>query len=386
MLFLHKKYDKKKAMIRVSISGDFKAISPEKIVVSEELQAFFKNNAINVINFEAPVMTDSPAIEKSGPSLFQSENSPSFLESLGFNLVSLANNHTLDYGVDALYNTIESFQEAQTMGAGNWADAYKMKIFTVGDRKIGFMGLTHCEFGTLTDQWDRKNNIGCAWVNHNCVDELIVNCKQEVDALIVFVHAGVEYVDFPLPEWRDRYRQLIKDGADAVLASHPHVPQGWEEYDGKPVFYSLGNFCFQKENDIYPPYWNNSLCVLLEFDSNMNLSYRVNNIKYDAFKIDFCNDEEINEHIKTCLSYLSDDSFYLSEVNKAVIRLLPHYYNLFKLGTNSIKCDGSFKSFLRFVKRTLFCKEEPSQLINILRCESHRWCFQRALKNVHHLT
>lgn len=48
------------------------------------------------------------------------------------------------------------------------------------------------------------------------------------DYLIVFNHGGVEYMDVPLPEWRDVYRLWIEMGADAVIASHPHVPQGYE--------------------------------------------------------------------------------------------------------------------------------------------------------------
>jgi poly-gamma-glutamate synthesis protein (capsule biosynthesis protein) len=373
-------------MIRISIFGDFRSICPEKIAISYELQSFLRNNNINAVNFEAPIDNNSFPITKSGPIISQSIKSPSYLEEWGFNLISLANNHMMDYGVDALNKTIKSFKKALTVGAGDWENAYKMSIFNVGNKKIGFIGLTHCEFGTLTDKWDKKNTVGCAWINHECVDDLIVKYKQEVDILIVFAHAGVELLDIPLPEWRDRYKYLIKKRADVIVASHPHVPQGWEEYMGKPIFYSLGNFCFQKETEVsLPPYWNNSLCVLLELDDNMNLSYKALNVKYDSFKIGFCDDEEIIDYIKNCLYYISDESIYMPRINKSLIELLPLYYNLFGLNYKSIKYDKNIKNIIRVIYRTLFSKEDSSHIINNLRCESHRWGIQRALKTLYNL-
>ncbi len=133
------------------------------------------------------------------------------------------------------------------------------------------------------------------------------------------------------------------------------------------------------------PYWNDSLCVLLEFDENMNLSYQVKNIRYNSLKIDFCNDSEIRKHVEDCLSYLSDDALYMSKVNQAVIELMSLYDSLFKMGNNAVKCDRSIKSFFRFFKRSLFHKEEPEHLLNILRCESHRWGVQRAMKILYDL-
>lgn len=374
-------------MIRIAIAGDFRALHPEKIIISQPLQSFLKSNHINAINFEAPVAGNHPGIKKSGPLISQSTQAPSFLESAGFNLISLANNHMMDFGSKAMYETISYFKSAKVTGAGDWENAYKMKVIVVDNKKIGFLALTHYEFGTLADVWDKNNTDGCAWINSELVDDLIIQYKKEVDVLIILAHGGVEYLDFPIPEWRNRYKQLIARGADAVIASHPHVPQGWEEHMGKPIFYSLGNWCFQKEDgDEIPPYWNNGLIALLELDDDLRISYSVKSVKYENSTIDFDESKDMKIHLDKCVEYLADDEMYMSKVNEAVIDLLPMYNVVLKMGTNAVRCDGTIKSFFRFFKRSLFHKEEPEHFANLVRCESHRWSIQRALKLLNNLT
>ena len=95
--------------------------------------------------------------------------------------------------------------------------------------------------------------------------------------LIVQVHAGVELLDVPIPEWRAKYRQLIDLGADVVIAHHPHVMQGIEEYKGKLICYSLGNFYFD-----YPsnhPQWNTGAMLTLDFQHKQRVGYDFQVIK-----------------------------------------------------------------------------------------------------------
>ena len=77
-----------------------------------------------------------------------------------------------------------------------------------------------------------------------------MNLKKEVDFIIFFAHAGLEHYDVPLVEWRERYKRLCDLGVEAVIATHPHVPQGYEKYNNKYIFYSLGNFNFPKSHTI----------------------------------------------------------------------------------------------------------------------------------------
>jgi poly-gamma-glutamate synthesis protein (capsule biosynthesis protein) len=64
-------------------------------------------------------------------------------------------------------------------------------------------------------------------------------------------HAGLEYIPFPPPYVQRAFRSIIEAGADCVVAHHPHVPQGIELYQGRPIAYSLGNFLFYQPTDLY---------------------------------------------------------------------------------------------------------------------------------------
>ena len=111
-------------------------------------------------------------------------------------------------------------------------------------------------------------------------------------------HAGVENINIPIPEWRDIYKSFVDFGADVIIGTHPHVPQGWETYNDKPIFYSLGNFCFQKKNVNVQSYWYDSLCVILTLDDNLKLNYDVKNISYRNNLISIEDDPKIIRHSK----------------------------------------------------------------------------------------
>ena len=107
-------------------------------------------------------------------------------------------------------------------------------------------------------------------MSHPAVDEIIVDTKRECDFIFIYVHAGYENESYPLPELRTLYRHFINMGADGVFASHPHVPQPWENYKNKIIAYSLGNFCFDNpsvNNDLW--YW--SLVMSLEIKNDGSL-------------------------------------------------------------------------------------------------------------------
>ena len=86
----------------------------------------------------------------------------------------------------------------------------------------------------------------CAQLTNIALDDLFGAKNQVISEKDL--HDGIEYIDIPLPEQRERYRDFVDYGADGVFVHHPHVPQGWEVYKGRPIFYSLGNFFFNSKN------------------------------------------------------------------------------------------------------------------------------------------
>ncbi|MCD8288801.1 MAG: CapA family protein [Prevotella sp.] len=363
-------------MAKITVWGDFKVDEPQNLRIADDLQSLLNGSDVNVVNFEAPVKSSGKAIRKSGPNIFQSPDAPHWIQDHGFNVASLANNHIMDFGHHGLEETKKRFDKTFIIGAGSWSEAYKMKIITTSDGlRIGIVAATHREFGTLTDKIDGE---GAAWCMHPDFERLILMRKENnVDFLVGINHGGIEYLNYPLPEWRETYKKWIDLGADIVLASHPHVPQGQEYYKGKLICYSLGNFCFQNPKSV-KPYWNDSLCCVVDVDPNCKGQYSASmiKIKYDVSNhyISRNSDPVMEDHLRTINEALTDESRYLEEVNKFVLKSLSKY-------KGSLARSGfiSLASPVDLAKGMVECfKKEHAY--NTINCESHRWLFSRALK------
>lgn len=364
-------------MITINIVGDFFSPFLSGLHFGEELQELLGEADFNVVNFEGPVYVPSASpIKKSGPNISQDVKAPDFLKRHNFKVFSLANNHSMDYAEKALDATMTSLSDETVVGAGSWDEAYQVKVVTVKGRKIGFLAITQYEFGILDDITFCKNRKGSAWMGHPCIDELIASSKQICDYLILLPHAGLEYFTQPLPELRTLYRHFIDMGADAVIAGHPHVPQPWESYKGKPIAYSLGNFCFDEECD--KPLWKYGLVANLQLNEGqvmMNLSV----VHFDAKKrtVEASHDTAVYKLLENNRKILDDEQVYMDAVNGHCLSMQPYYDMLLEMGGYS---HLSFRHCLGYLKRWLFGKlpqSSTSHFINCVRCEPHRWVLSR---------
>ena len=363
----------------VNFFGDFMAKDFTPSVIDRDLRQIIDSAKFNVINFEAPIHSPSKPILKSGPSHSQWEYGPRWLEDNGFNVILLANNHIMDYGADGLLKTINAFKGAECLGAGIWKDAYKPTIIEYNDVKIAFLSCTHCEFGVLTDEYDHRDiaKFGSAWINHPTIDKIIVETKAKVDYLILLPHAGVEEVSQPLPEWRDRYKTFVDLGADAVIATHPHIIQSFEIYKEKPIYYSLGNFYFPKKKQ-KPDYWYKSLCVTMTVFHD-GIRFHHTQICFGKENITLCNRLVDNKELEELNSVLNDNDEYMDFINVMACDYLKRYNALFYgsgyapwITKEVIKQPRMFLS--RLVNGNI------THVMNNMRCESHRWTIIRALK------
>lgn len=178
------------------------------------------------------------------------------LKYAGFNMLSLANNHILDYYQEGLFDTIDILKEngIAFSGAGNnLEEARKPAIIEKNGLKIGLLSYT--DFADIVYAGDPRisfaageNKAGVAPNKYEYIKEDIANIRSEVDILMVSLHWGVEESFEILPEQVELAHDLIDSGVDVILGHHPHQFQGMEVYKGKPIFYSLGNFIFD-QND-----------------------------------------------------------------------------------------------------------------------------------------
>jgi poly-gamma-glutamate synthesis protein (capsule biosynthesis protein) len=363
-------------MVTLTFFGDFVCQAPLNVSFTERFSDWAKAD-IEVCNFEAPVKTDASPAPKSGPSLCQSEESPQFLERMGFNVILLANNHIMDYGEKGLQKTISSFKDSYVIGAGRTSLVYEPLIIERGGVKVGLISLVQHEFGIVDDL--KKDAKGTAWINHPIVPTMVKNAKEQCDVLIVLPHAGFENIDAPLPEWRDAYKALIDQGADIVIASHPHVPQGWEEYKGKRIYYSLGNFCFDKKigNNSY---WTKSLSVKVTITEERRLEFSHQNIIFNEGMIDVDDSEETQRHNEYLQELLQDSSKYEEYIDAELSKFWESYKLYLLRGLGGFSFKGSFNTLLHSAYGVLKGEDVP-MLINNFQCETHSWAIQRILRN-----
>ena len=201
---------------------------------------------ILMINQEFPFSTRGTAMEDKQYTFRADPRYVQILKDMGVDIVTLANNHTLDFGSDALLDTLSTLEEAGLpyVGAGeNLERAARMISIEKGGRKIGFLGASRVI--PVTGWYAGKDRPGLfATYDPAQMLEQIAQAKETCDYVVAYVHWGVEYADTPEEYQRQMAQKYIDAGADLVVGSHPHVLQGIEFYKGKPILYSLGNFLF----------------------------------------------------------------------------------------------------------------------------------------------
>lgn len=166
------------------------------------------------------------------------------LSEAGLRVVSLANNHSLDYGKAALAETVERLLAANVVPVGGGrtlAEARALRIVRVRDVRIGFLAFLGL-FPSVVPL--RAGEPGVDMADLPRLRRDVAAARRKVDLLIVSMHAGVEQARTPSSRQREIARAAIDAGADLVLGHHPHVVQPLERYRGKIIAYSLGNFVF----------------------------------------------------------------------------------------------------------------------------------------------
>ena len=170
----------------------------------------------------------------------------SILQEIGPDIVTVANNHALDYGTDALLDTCDTLDSAGILhvGAGkNLEEAKQPQIIEKNGKKIGFLGASRV---FPTGGWAAGSShpgMFSAYDTASVVQE-IQKVKKECDYLVVYVHWGIERNTQPEAYQREMGHQYIDAGADLVIGHHSHRMNPIEAYKGKYICYSLGNFSF----------------------------------------------------------------------------------------------------------------------------------------------
>ncbi len=206
-------------------------------------------------------------------------DSPRFLKKY-FSAVSLANNHSGDFGPAGLVELLRILDDVgiPSFGAGRTlADARRPLVLERGGFKVALLGSNGFRALTTAATADRA---GSAPLEEEQVLEDIRAARARADAVVPFVHWGPENTPQPRPAQVRLARKMVDAGAAAVIGAHPHVTQTVETIRGVPIVYSLGNFVF----DYFPgdpPEWTGWV-VKLTFRPGQPVDLTMHSVKLDA--------------------------------------------------------------------------------------------------------
>ncbi|MDP7114477.1 MAG: CapA family protein [Myxococcota bacterium] len=199
-------------------------------------------------NLEAPITThDVKYVASKKWSYRQDPKALPALQGAGFDVLALANNHVLDYGPEGFVETLDHFESAgiRAVGGGrSEEEARRGLIIELDGITVGLLAFMENYGSYEKDGWFAKGDRpGCAMMDLELMQADIERLRGQVDVLIVHCHFGRNYKP-PTRLQHRMARAIIDMGADVVNGHHPHVAQGIEIYEGKPILYSLGNFTF----------------------------------------------------------------------------------------------------------------------------------------------
>ena len=214
------------------------------------LSSFLLNEMLSadmtVINEEFPFSTRGTPMEDKQFTFRVNPSYVNIFKESGVDMASLANNHALDYGTDALTDSFTTLDKAGIFysGAGNSRErASKPYITKWNNKSIGVLSASRVIPVADWNIDNRSPGLLCTYDSTALVNS-IKAAKKQCDFVAVYVHWGVERENMPQEYQQELAKAYINAGADLVIGSHPHVPQGVEYYNGKPIIYSLGNYIF----------------------------------------------------------------------------------------------------------------------------------------------
>jgi len=357
--------------MKILIAGDF-VVTKDYLIdnINQEVVDMFQSSDYNIVNLEAPITTSQSKIVKTGPHLkADKESTLSVLKTLNIDLVTLANNHVLDYDEQGVLDTLEFCEENSiaTVGAGNNIKE-ALQVFYLDTPKgvIGIINIAENEWASATETTAGANGMDLI----NDVKQ-IQEAKTKADFVFVIVHGGHEYYNLPSPRIQKQYRFYAEQGADMIIGHHTHCISGYEEHNGVPIYYSLGNFLFTNES-IHED-WYKGLVLEIKIKDSKIESYLHPITQYKKnFKLELLKATEKDKILNRVLDY--------NNIIKDDIKLKESWRSFIEKRTKSYLMNWSPLAFinnyyiragLNKLNLSFLNKRGLSRYLNYMRCEAH---------------
>ncbi len=365
--------------LRIGFTGDF---CPWKRIgqahangdwkpLFNEVQPFFKENDFNVIDLECPLTRSEIMIPKTGPHIKSDPATAEILRYLNCQHVTTANNHFKDYswkGMQDSYKALES-EGISWLGSGkNIVDASKPAYLEKEGLKVAIINMAENEWSTTNGDLP-----GCNPIDYPRALSSIQNARaKSADFIVVILHGGHEHYPLPSPRMKAQFRFMVDAGADAVVGHHTHVVSGYEVYKNKPIFYGLGNFCFDW-NDLRNSPWNIGMMLRLVFPKEKDpcFEYQLiaqNDEKAGLYLLDEQKTRTQESRIKKLNAIIANDTELTESFDKYCERLKPVMLSRIQPYRNKYLVALHKRGFLPDIMN----KKKRKMLQILMQCESHR--------------
>lgn len=365
--------------MKILIAGDYSPIRRVELLLNNndfsavfgDVKTLINGADFSIVNLESPIADDSDKpIEKRGINIRCGETGVKALKWLGFNCVTLANNHVYDYGKEGIKKTLAVCDEIgiNTVGCGmDLSEASRTLITTIKGEKVALINCCEHEFSIATEFSAGANPIDSIAQYH-----AITQAKTEANYIIVIVHGGHEHYQLPSPRMQKLYRFFVDCGADVVVNHHQHCYSGYEVYHDKPIFYGLGNFCFDSEHDnkCHEKTWNYGYFVVL--------TLKEGKIEFELLPYEQCK-ESPKVSLMSSPKELSDFNRKIQILNNDIANKEQLHANFMKWVKKSKNYSFMFPYRTRIMKSLCFrgivpsfiTREKLLFLNSILSCESY---------------
>ena len=371
----------------ILFGGDI-CLSDKVYNFSDGIMKLFNNSDYSILNLEGPIIKNEKSYKeypKAGPNIFQKRNILAELKKLKVSYVGGANNHLIDYGKDGIESTIKILKKNNIKYGGfglNLEEA--KKEINLENSNISIICTCEEEFGIVT-----KNKAGCYSMYPQDIIEQIRDLKKKNKFIIIYAHGGGEKIPLPSKYVINRYKEFINKGADLVVGHHPHVPQGFEQYNNKFIFYSLGNFAHK--------YFKKDWGILLQIEVSPDKleDYKIIPVSVNNNSVDILTDnQKYLEYIKTVSRILRDKELFDAIHQEQSIMMYDSYYQKYftELFVKNTALKNLGKEKIKKIFNKVFCsssavapfviKEKKDQLLllHLIRNDSHKEFIETALK------
>ena len=335
-------------------------------IVLGDIKQYTSSADYSIVNFECPVTKGNETpILKNGPSLCCSTRGVEALKWAGFDCVTLANNHFLDYGEDGVNNTVQACNGLliDVVGGGvNLQKAADVLYKHIGGKTLAVINCCENEFSIAT-----KNTGGANPLNPIQQFYAITEARKIADYVMVIVHGGHEMYQLPSPRMQELYRFFINVGADVVINHHQHCFSGYEIYKGKPIFYGLGNFCFDEMGST-GGLWNEGYFVILTFDEVISFSIHPYNQCDKEPRVAMLPLSAFDERIKVLNRAINNSEALAEKVKEYFDSCYRQSSYIFEPFMNKVYTSLRYRGIMP----SLVSKKRKVLAIDFIGCESHR--------------